>query len=48
MAYSTSDIRNVCLVGPSGAGKTQLAEALLHELIDGHPPLWPEIPGEPC
>ncbi len=30
MAYETSDIRNVCLVGPSNAGKTQLAEALLH------------------
>ncbi len=30
MAYQTSDIRNVCLVGPSNAGKTQLAEALLH------------------
>ena len=30
MAYSTSDIRNVCLVGPSNAGKTQLAERLLH------------------
>lgn len=30
MAYSSSDIRNVCLVGPSNAGKTQLAEALLH------------------
>ncbi len=30
MAYKTSDIRNVCLVGPSNAGKTQLAEALLH------------------
>ena len=30
MGYGTSDIRNVCLVGPSDAGKTQLAEALLH------------------
>ncbi len=30
MAYGSSDIRNVCLVGPSDAGKTQLAEALLH------------------
>lgn len=29
MAYTSSDIRNVCLVGPSHAGKTQLAEALL-------------------
>ncbi|MDH3552865.1 MAG: elongation factor G, partial [Gammaproteobacteria bacterium] len=30
MAYSSADIRNVCLVGPSNAGKTQLVEALLH------------------
>ena len=30
MAYESGDIRNVCLVGPSNAGKTQLAEALLH------------------
>ena len=30
MAYSSTDIRNVCLVGPSNAGKTQLAEALLY------------------
>jgi len=30
MGYSSNDIRNVCLVGPSNAGKTQLAEALLH------------------
>ncbi len=29
MAYTTADIRNVCLVGPGQAGKTQLAEALL-------------------
>ena len=30
MPYTSADIRNVCLVGPSNAGKTQLAEALLH------------------
>ena len=30
MAYATADIRNVCLVGPGHAGKTQLTEALLH------------------
>jgi elongation factor G len=30
MSYSSSDIRNICLVGPSNAGKTQLTEALLH------------------
>jgi len=30
MAYSSTDIRNVCLVGPGNAGKTQLAEALLY------------------
>lgn len=30
MAYTTADIRNVCLVGPGHAGKTQLAEALLY------------------
>jgi elongation factor G len=30
MSYGSSDIRNVCLVGPSNAGKTLLAEALLH------------------
>ncbi len=29
MAYTTADIRNVCLVGPGHAGKTQLTEALL-------------------
>ena len=30
MAYTTTDIRNICLVGPGHAGKTQLTEALLH------------------
>lgn len=30
MTYRTTDIRNVCLVGLSHAGKTQLTEALLH------------------
>ncbi|HET6630904.1 MAG TPA: elongation factor G [Woeseiaceae bacterium] len=30
MTYRTADIRNVCLVGPAHAGKTQLTEALLH------------------
>ena len=30
MGYESSDIRNVGLVGPSNAGKTLLAEALLH------------------
>jgi len=30
MAYTTADIRNLCLVGPGHAGKTQLTEALLY------------------
>lgn len=30
MAYSTDNIRNIALVGHAGAGKTQIAEALLH------------------
>ena len=30
MAYSTEDIRNIALVGHSGAGKTELTDALLH------------------
>jgi len=30
LAYSSCDIRNLCLVGASNAGKTQLAEALLY------------------
>ncbi len=31
MAHSTADIRNIALVGPAGAGKTWLTEALLAE-----------------
>ena len=30
MAYQSADIRNICLVGPGNAGKTQLVEALLY------------------
>ena len=30
MAYTTTDIRNVCLVGPAHSGKTLLTEALLN------------------
>src|SRR5210317_1401936 len=29
MSYKSEDIRNMCLVGPSNSGKTQLVEALL-------------------
>ena len=31
MGYGSADIRNVCLVGPASAGKTQLVEALLRQ-----------------
>lgn len=31
MAYSTADIRNIAFIGPAGAGKTWLTEALLAE-----------------
>ena len=30
--HKTQDIRNVCLLGSSGTGKTSLAEIILHNL----------------
>ena len=36
--YQTTQIRNVALAGHSGAGKTTLAEALLH--IHGYSGVW--------
>ena len=35
MSYSVQNIRNVCLLGHSGSGKTALAESLLF-MTGGH------------
>ena len=35
MSYATTNIRNICLLGHGGSGKTALVESLLREFMGG-------------